>query len=189
MDLQQIQWKIHLRDGNAPHPHAWFKSFATWINNSPEILVDVADYSHVEDGPVIILVGHEAHYSIDHAGRRLGLLRDQRHWMSGNNTEKLLSTLRATLTGAARLEGDSAIQPTPGFLASDLKLVINSRAIAPNTDETLQAIKPELQSVLDGLYGAGEYSLSRDLDPRQRFTVQVTSKQAMTVSQALSRLK
>src|SRR4029077_431582 len=40
----------------------------------PGLLVDVADYAHVPDGPGVILIGHDVDYGIDLAGGRTGLL-------------------------------------------------------------------------------------------------------------------
>src|SRR5690606_15524340 len=70
MNLQNIQWKLHLDESTVGNPHDWFKAFGTWIPDSPEVFVDVADYSHVQDGPVIFLSGHNECYSLDATGRR-----------------------------------------------------------------------------------------------------------------------
>jgi len=188
MNLQNIQWKIHLADGATPNPHEWFKSLGTWIPDSPEVFVDVADYSHVEDGPVIFLSGHNVAYSLDAAGRRLGLLYERRQPVDGTNTEKLEESLKSTLQHAALLEADASFTAKPDFVAGDIKFIVNNRGIAPNNDTTFATLKPQLETLLDKVYGPGAYSIKREQDSRQRFTVHVKANTWVSVAAALKSL-
>jgi hypothetical protein len=188
INLQNIQWKLHLDEATVGDPHDWFKAFAPWIPDSPEVFVDVADYAHVTDGPVIFLSGHEVCYSLDKTNGRHGLLYERRQPAEGSNPEKLRESLKALLDHAARLEGDATFATKPKFLVNDLKFIVNNRAIAPNNDETLATVKPELSALLDALYGAGGYALEREQDKRQRFAVHVKAKSAVTVGEALQKL-
>ncbi len=189
IELQNIQWKMHLGNPAATKSHEWFRSFNTWIPESPEVFVDVADYSHVEDGPVILLVGHSVSYALDGAGRRLGLLYERRQPVAGSNVEKLRESLGELFQAALRLENDALFAEKPNFAVGDLKFIVNSRALAPNHEDTLTALRPELESLLGSLYGAGNFEIARNLDPRQRFMVSMRSQAPMTVSEALTRLK
>ena len=58
--------------------------FHRWIQTHkvPELLLDVADYRHVPEGPGVILVAHEAIYGIDQVGNRNGLLYNRRTAMA-----------------------------------------------------------------------------------------------------------
>ena len=49
--------------------------FHRWIRENVvpnELLLDVADYKHIVDGPAILLVGHEADYVVDLTGGKPG---------------------------------------------------------------------------------------------------------------------
>ena len=191
INLQNIQWKLHLDESTVGDPHDWFKAFAPWIPDSPEVFVDVADYAHVTDGPVIFLSGHVTCYTLDKTNGRHGLLYERRQPAEGSNAEKLRESLKTLLEHAARLEGDATFAIKPKFLAHDLKFIVNNRGIAPNDDATLAAVKPELSALLDAVYGAGNYALEREQDKRQRFAVHVKAKSPATVDgtlQALSKL-
>ena len=94
INLQNIQWKLHLDESAVGTPHEWFKAFAPWIPDSPEVFVDVADYAHVEDGPVVFLSGHNVCYSLDSAGRRHGLLYERRQPAEGTAVVFELTTQR-----------------------------------------------------------------------------------------------
>jgi hypothetical protein len=190
MNLQYVNWKLHLDNPAEAEPDAWFKVFNGWIPESPEIFIDVADYKHVQDGPVTVLVGHYLNLSLDHTGRRLGLLYDYKHPLEGNNEEKLRSGLIGLLRAAKRLEDDAGFEAKhkPRFKAGDLKLIINSRAVAPNSAETLEAVKPDLIKVLAKAFGEGNFSIEHLTDPRQRFTVNVTAKGDAKLADVLKRL-
>jgi hypothetical protein len=62
--------------------------FHSWIqfHSIPDhLLIDVADYAHVPDGPGIVLVSHEANFYLDRFDSRLGLTytRKPRCWNAG----------------------------------------------------------------------------------------------------------
>src|SRR3954471_21343753 len=173
MDLQYLNWKVYLDNEAETEPDEWFKVFNDWIPDSPEIFIDVADYKHVQDGPVVILVGHYLNLSLDHTGRRLGLLYDYKHPMEGSNEEKLKSSLLGLLRAAKRLEDEAGFgdRHMPKFTAGEVRLIVNSRAIAPNSAETLEAVKPELAKLLARVFGEGAFSVEHLADPRQRFMV------------------
>lgn len=188
INLQNIQWKLHLDESTVGDPHNWFKAFAPWIPDSPEVFVDVADYAHVTDGPVIFLSGHNVCYTLDKTTGRYGLLYERRQPAEGTNPEKLQGSLKELLEHAARLEADAIFPVKPKFFAGDLKFILNNRGIAPNNDETLAAVKPELSALLDKVYGAGAYTLTREQDKRQRFMVHVKANADVTVNDALKKL-
>ncbi|HEX2612386.1 MAG TPA: hypothetical protein VHO02_02185 [Fibrobacteria bacterium] len=188
INLQNLQWKLHLDEATVGDHHDWFKVFATWIVGSPEVFVDVADYSHVTDGPVIFLSGHNEAYTLDKTTGRHGLLYERRQPVETANPETLKASLKTLLAHASLVENDATFKTKPKFLAGDLKFIVNNRAIAPNNDETFAALKPELSALLDGVYGAGNYTLTREQDARQRFSVYVKAKSDVTVADALKKL-
>ncbi len=77
---------------------------------------------------------------------------------------------------AARLLEKAA--PFAGKLHFDegnVELVINDRLIAPNTDETWEALSPEIERFFTSVYG-GDAVLERVGEPRERFCVHVKRK-------------
>lgn len=188
LNLQYLNWKIFLENPAEAEPEEWFKVFNEWIPDSPEVFLDAADYSHVNDGPVIVLVGHFLNLSLDANFRRRGLLLDYKQPMEGSNADKLKATLVSLLRAAKRLEGEAGFHHKPRFKASELMLIVNSRALAPNSPETLEAARPDLVKVLSAAYGDGGFSLEHNPDPRQRFQVTATSKTPFTLDELLSRL-
>ncbi len=141
-------------------------SFHQWIKNSacPEMLIDVAEYTHVPAGPGVLLIGHEANYSLDNRENRPGLLYSRKAAGSGSFQEKLGQAHRAALDACDRLGID--------FDRSFLEVSINDRLLAPNTDETWAALKPELETYFPGA------EIRRVGEPRDLFRVAVKTKPA-----------
>src|SRR5205807_2486817 len=85
IELQHINVKLLLEGGDDLDPV--IPIFHSWIQNQPfgELLIDVADYRHVHHGPGIVLIGHEADYSLDQTDGRLGLRYNRKAPLPGSN--------------------------------------------------------------------------------------------------------
>src|SRR5215467_14630610 len=83
--------------------------FHRWIQDHvcPEMLIDVADYRHVPNGPGVMLIGHEASYSLDNTKGRLGLLYSRKQ-AGGEAQENLRQAYDAAKAACARLEQEPA---------------------------------------------------------------------------------
>ena len=187
MDLQHINVKLFVAEPETVDLEAYAVVFNQWIQaqDFEELLVDVADYRHVHHGPGVLLIGHEADYSLDNTGGRLGLLYNRKAPVEGSPAERLAQALRAALRAARRLEQDQGLQ----FHTRELLILVNDRLLAPNTEATFAAVTPALTTVLDTLYAGAGYSLSRSLDPRERFNVSVRVEAALGVETLLGNLE
>ena len=182
MQVDFINWKLSFENPADMTPHEFFRVFNTWIPQSPEVFVDVSDYKHVVEGPLVLLAGHHVHYALDNTDKRHGFLYNQKFPLEGNNVEKIRGTLAEFLKACLRLEKDTSFKAVPRFNTQELEFIVNSRSLAPNTEETFAAIKGELSQVLDAVFGAGQYDLVRNTDPRQRFSVIVKAKSKSTLT-------
>ena len=144
--------------------------FHSWIKNTvcPEMLIDVADYLHVPAGPGILLIGHEANYSLDDRDSRPGLLYNRKATLDGTFQSRLAQAHEAALVACDRLEKDPAFDGKLKFNRNTLEVFVNDRLLAPNTDETAQALKPELAK-----YFAGA-KIEQIGEPRDLFRVVIT---------------
>jgi hypothetical protein len=165
--------------------------FHRWIQESvcEELLIDVADYRHVPEGPGVLLVGHEANYSLDLSGARLGLLYNRKAAADDLPSENLAQAFRAALTACRRLEQEPEFIGNLKFKVGECEVILNDRLLAPNTKATWQALRAAFENFFSGLYGAG-YTLDRSGDPRERFRVCVNATgavDALALLQALDR--
>ncbi|MDA0747354.1 MAG: hypothetical protein O2954_12600, partial [bacterium] len=170
-------------------PEMWFRVLGAWIPEAKdEVLVDVADYSHVEAGPVTLLAGHDANYCMDRTDHRLGLLYDRKRPLDGDFSVRLRTAFRAALVAGKRLEDDPLLEGRARFGSEDILFLLNDRLNAPNTEETFSAVRKDLEEVLDVLYGQGEYTLTHNTDPKQRFSVHIRAGANSGLSSLLQNL-
>ncbi len=177
MELQHINVKIFVDGDLAIDPAGFIDVFHEWIREHTldELLVDVADYRHVPAGPGVMLIGHEADYSMDNAGDRWGLRYNRKAAVDGSNDDRLRQALRSAARACQLLE-EHFNGPEPlKFSRREFELFINDRALAPNTPETLAACRPMLESFLARALGHDDFSLEPRTDPRSLFGVTVTT--------------
>lgn len=186
MNIQHVNIKFYLENPETIKLADFASVFNTWIQRQrlEELLIDVADYLHVHNGPGIMLIGHEADYSLDQRAGRLGLLYNRKEQLEGTTQEKLVQAANAALTSAQILEKENSLE----FNGSEVQVVINDRLLVPNTSETLAALESDFKSFFDRLYNGAEYSLSHNNEPRERFTVNVKTEASFDVDTLLKNL-
>ena len=108
--------------------------FHRWIKDGvcPELLIDVAEYSHVPAGPGVMLIALEANYSLDNRENRPGLLYNRKKSDEGTFQSKLEQAHEAALAACDRLEKETSAK----FDRNNLEVFINDRLLAPNEEET-----------------------------------------------------
>jgi hypothetical protein len=168
--IQHVNLKIFVEDAGAFELADAIPVFHQWIRDSvcPEMLIDVADYRHVSAGPGVLLIGHEANYSFDDRESRLGLLYNRKGSLDGTFQSKLAQAHRAVLEACDRLEQESVFRGKLKFDRNALEVFVNDRLLAPNSDETWQALRPELEKFFSG------FTIQRTGEPRDLFRVAVT---------------
>ena len=173
MNVQHLNIKLYLENPETVNLADYAAVFNSWIEEQrlEELLIDVADYLHVHNGPGIMLIGYEADYSLDNRAGRLGLLYNRKAQLDGTTQEKLAQAGRAALTAAQILEQENGLK----FSGSEVQVIVNDRLLVPNTAETFDALRPEFQTFFNRLYNEADYRLTQPNDPRERFTVNVTA--------------
>lgn len=187
MNVQHINIKFFVENSEDIKLEEYSGIFNNWIQRhvTPELLIDVADYLHVHNGPGILLIGHEADYSLDNRLGRLGLLYNRKVPLDGSVQEKLAQATHAALTAARLLEKENGLK----FDAREVQVLINDRLLVPNTPETFAALEPDLRAFFDRLYNGTEYSLTyQSVDPRERFSVAVKAAASVEIEALLKAL-
>ena len=183
MNIQHINVKFFIENPESVNLADYSAVFNTWIQKHAleELLIDVADYLHVHNGPGLILIGHEADYSLDNRAGRLGLLYNRKGKLEGTIQEKFAQAVRAALTAAQLLERENGLK----FNGQEVQVIINDRLLIPNKVETFAELEPELKTFFDKLYNGTEYSITNNANPRERFTVNVKAANPFDVETLL----
>lgn len=164
--------------------------FHRWIQQQalPGLLIDVADYRHVPEGPGVVLVAHEAIYGLDQGGGRLGLLYNRRTRLDAAPGEALAQAFRAALTACRKLEQEAEFASAVSFAASACEVVVNDRALAPNDAAGAARLRAVLEPLLDRLWGAGRYAVAPLGEARDRLGLSARSNAEHTAADLLERL-
>jgi hypothetical protein len=189
MELQKLNVKFFVAEGGEVPLTAFIDVFHSWIQASDGIYYDVADYSHVTAGPGVILIAHEANVGIDETGGRRGLLYSLKQSLEGANRDKLRRVFKTALDNCLRLEGEAALKGKIKFRGDEALFLINDRLVAPNTAETFQDLKPDLEELARSMYGGADFVLLPDTqDPRRRFSVGIKCARPFDVATLLGNL-
>lgn len=188
VDLQKINVKFFVVSSNGVPLEAFIPVFSSWIQASDGEYYDIADYGHISAGPGVVLIAHDANISIDETGSRRGLLYNRKQPLAGSNAEKLQLVCRAALEFCARIEGEPALAGRTRFRGGELLFLVNDRLAAPNTAETFNAVRAELEVLARTLYGGADFTLDHDLDPRQRFSVSMRTPRGLELETLINHL-
>jgi hypothetical protein len=190
MQLQHVNVKLLVQNAEEADLEPLIPVFHGWIENQngDELLIDVADYTHVPAGPGIVLIGHEGNYSVDNTGNRLGVRYNRKAVQEGSNQDRLTQATRAALTACQRLEAEPRLGGKFRFNGQDIEIFINDRLVAPNNAATREAFDADLHLFSRKLFRGKEYSISYGTDPRSLFTVFVKAARPFSVAELLEAL-
>jgi hypothetical protein len=190
MQLQHVNVKLLVQNPEGANLEPLIPVFHNWIENQngDELLIDVADYTHVPAGPGIVLIGHEGNYSVDNTGNRLGVRYNRKAAFDGGNQDCLAQAARSALTACRRLEEEPRLEKKFLFNGQDIEIFVNDRLVAPNTDSTREALDAEFQTFSRKMFRGKEYSISYGADPRSLFTAFVKAARPFSVAELLEAL-
>jgi hypothetical protein len=190
MESSKLSLKFFLRDGSSVHADAFVPVFHHWIQTHAlpgHMLVDVADYKHVPNGPGTVLVSHEANIYTDSTGGRLGLLYQRKTPIEGDLTARLREVFRAALIVCKMLEEAPELSGKVSFPTDVIEIRVHDRLQAPNTAETFTAVKPAVEAFLAKLYGA-PVKLAHTPSDETLFEIKSTAPTGPTATELLARL-
>jgi hypothetical protein len=186
MQATKFQVKLYTRAGDieleklVPVFHEWIRAKKI----SDELLIDVADYAHVPQGPGVILIGHQSDYYLDVADNRPGLLYSRKRGFDGDFQAGIDDAFRRALEACQLLEDESSLGLQ--FATDEVLFRVQDRLSAPNADATYDAYKPALEQAAGTFFG-GAAALERLGGEREPFAVRISTGASGTVADALAR--
>lgn len=178
MTLQpkRIGIKFDIENPGGLELEAFVPVFQRWIQQhviDDELLIDVADYKHVVNGPGIILIGHEGDYALDERDGRPGLLYTRKRDLSGDLNQRLGLTFQRTLAAVLKLEAEETLQPLRFDLGS-VTIFFFDRLNVPNTPETLSTVLEHARSFTTSVFDSNDITLTPTSDdPRELLTLRI----------------
>lgn len=194
MTIERFCVKFLARPDTRIDDTVFIEVFHEWIRRHtlPGILLDVADYRHVPDGPGIMLITHDINFAMDYGEGGFGLLAQQKLGRGvASQSEGILDLVRATVTFGALLEADPRVAGKLSLEGGAFHFIANDRLALPNTAAGFAAIRPDLEAAAAVIYPGQAVSVTRfDNDPRDRLTVvvQAGTVDMRTVAEAVGAL-
>jgi len=146
--------------------------FHDWIRQSAleGLLIDVASYAHVPNGPGVVLIGHEFDYGVRIALGRVELTCRHKRDPKGEG-DVLRRCLRQLLRAAQLLERATKLSEAPCFRASDLVFRSNDRLCCPNTPEVRSRVARSVGGVFCRALGIGNLDVASVGAEREALTL------------------
>jgi hypothetical protein len=165
--------------------------FQRWIQQSAlnDMLIDVADYRHVFEGPGIVLIGHYSEYALESRGGQLGLLYTRKRQSDADLQGALRTSFQLAIAAAELLETEAAFEPRLKFRADAVEIRFADRLSIPNRPESFDLVKADLGAVLAELYGKPVDFAPVTHDARNVFTVNVHADGAGSFAETFQHLK
>ncbi len=180
-DLVKLDLKVLAAGGADVEAEEFIPVFHRWITERvlPELLIDVADYSHVPEGPGVLLIGHDAQYAWDLSRGEPGLLYSRRRETGpdlegiGNLDRRLRSLLDCAFRACDLIEAEPGLEGRVAFDRHRLELRVNDR-LFPQDEPTAEALASAFRQALTeaGIRdGGAPAEVNRIGESRERLTL------------------
>lgn len=191
MTPKRISAKIFATDPSAEVDlHAFIAVFHEFIREKKVegLLIDVADYSHVPEGPGIVLIGHDVDYSIDQSAGRAGLLTLRKRIEGEKLADLLDDSVRKCLLAVKAVQENGSTGTS--FSTQALRVQLVDRLAAPNSDQGYASFRSEFEGLAQRLFGDGASVERADADePRRALAADLRAANAEDLDLLLARLE
>ena len=154
MQLQKFGVKLFLNTNGNYDSKDFIPVFHSWIQKkvvSDHLLIDVADYSHIQDGPGMMLIAHEGNFSLDQESLQPGIMYMRKTEIEGDFIQRFSKVLTTTIEAANRLSKNK-INKDVHFKNNLFRFIANDRLYAENTAHNQELYKQEIQKALNNIY-------------------------------------
>ena len=175
MNLQKFGIKLFLDINGSYSSKDFISVFHNWIQNKvvkDHLLIDVVDYSHILDGPGVMLIAHEGHFSLDQEKNNPGIMYMRKTDLEGEFKERFSSVFKITIDAAKHLKNTS-INSDINFINDSFRFITNDRLYAKNTLENQILYKEEIQKSLIQMYPNSKVGYMDMASSRERLAFSV----------------
>ncbi len=172
MKTEKVQVKLFAAQGLEESLESYIPVFHRWIRESTlgELMIDVADYTHVPRGMGVLLVGHGSDIAIDEGEGRPGLLYCRKRGVP-EGTPLVSDALSRALSAAKLLDEDAEVAGPRKFGTSEILFRFPERLHLANDEDSFSQVRPAIEQALGELLSGASYQLSREGEPREPLTV------------------
>tara|TARA_B100001123_G_scaffold424123_1_gene535226 strand:+ start:207 stop:791 length:585 start_codon:yes stop_codon:yes gene_type:complete len=143
MELYKFGIKFYFKPDIELQVRDYIPEFHRWIQNDAvkdHLLIDVVDYSHIPDGPGIMLIAHEGQFSFDMEYGLPGFMYQRRTEIKGGFHQRLTSVFSTTVHAVKRLQ-ENYPDNSMKLITNKFRFYSNDRLAAENSDSQQQFYK------------------------------------------------
>jgi hypothetical protein len=183
---ERLQLKLFLEPSKHFELEALVPVFHRFIRDRviQELLIDVVDYSHVPNGPGVVLIGHGSDFYVGDLDGAFGLVYSRKRGGPGAEA-RLEDALRRLLNTARLLEQENGLKLR--FRSNELTLRLTDRLHAPNDDATFASTRVEVEQLFGRVYG-GSVATERLPSAKEPLTVRIKTSTSPTLEALLEKL-
>ena len=190
MDLHKFGIKFFAADAERIDILKLIPIYHRWIQQSAleDLLIDVADYSHVPAGPGVMLIAHEGNYALDETGHERGVVYYSKHKLDGRPARAPRARRAQSPEGSrahargrrARRRAEAARQPAAVLRQRPAGRSQHRRAYAE--------IEPALKSLPRPPLRRARYTWRASPTPRSGLSVRVQADGEVSLPTLIARL-
>jgi hypothetical protein len=183
---ERLQLKLYLEPSEHFEVEALIPVFHRFIREQliKDLLIDVVDYSHVPDGPGVVLIGHAADFYLGALDGAYGLVYSRKRGGPGPEA-RLEDALRRLINAARLLEQENGLKLR--FKSNELSLRLTDRLHAPNDDATFASTKAEIEALFARVYG-GELAIERAPASKEPLSLRIKPASSPSLEALLEKL-
>ena len=189
MNLQKINVKIYLEKGQEIPMNTFIPIFHRFIQKNllEGMLVDVAEYTHVHEGPGVLLIAHEGNYSVDETEGRRGMLYNQKRAPAKGGEDHLKTALRRALKACEVLEKKPELAGKLKFNPSRLRIFVNDRLETSNKNRGFSELEEVIRPLFEKLSGSS-IKLVPEMEPQKLTGFEVEIEKPLTVQDLIGKV-
>lgn len=166
--------------------------FHRWIQDHTldNLLIDVAEYTHMHHGPGVLIIAHEGNYGYDETHGERGLVYYSKQSMPETDLAARMGAIaRKGLEACVCFLREANLAALVTFPCNRLEVFANDRLQAPNTDASWADFAPAVTALAARLFPDQAYKIERRSDdPRERLAAIIRAEQASGPETLLARL-
>jgi len=172
MTTDKVSVKLFASQNVKAPLESYIPVFHRWIREAKldELLIDVADYTHVPRGIGVLLVGHGSDLAIDQGEDRPGVLFCRKRALPAGS-DLVADALQRALQAASLLDADPDVHGPKAFAKSEILLRFPDRLQLRNDDASFEKVRPSVERALAQALPGSKYTLRREGEVREPLTI------------------
>ena len=179
MELFKFGIKFFIEPKSNLQVRDYIPEFHHWIQTdivNDHLLIDVVDYSHIPDGPGIMLIAHEGQFSFDLESELPGFMYQRRTKIEGDFNQRLASVFSTTAKAVRQMERNS-LGNTIQFKTNQFRFIANDRLAAENSDEKQKIFKEYVHTFIQRKFQGSKLEIKNISSKNERLAFNVKAQE------------